>query len=1558
MEIFFALLIIYLNIKISNEDCTTYDNDYFCASSERDEWDSRCFQTPPKTASDYKDTYQDMHYLMGYAQLKYSSDRKTCTITFITKVNSASINNYDSNYKLLYTFGEIEKEENYIILNSETDKYPDGISISAKIVQKDNNETFAKLELEKEYLLWDNIEIIQNETIYQNGQKGSIVELFGWPYEDIYEECDFLKVAGYLGVKISPPNEYLLAGDWTDDNELNPWKYFYQTVSYKLNKTRLGTKHQLKKMINRCRNNGIRIYSQVVISQMTYNGNDAYANHCENNNYNFWGPKTSSGGSPFYTVKGRTENNTNTGLKPIFEYPSVPYCGSDIECLADTSNLIVLLEVNASKSSVQQRIADFFTVLISIGFSGISIYNAKGIMPDYYIEILKKFKENLGGGDLPEDFITNFELKFDNDKDILLCYNGTNFFGQAFTSKLVNNLFSEEDIKKIKFQAEGYPNQMPICNDNNDWIDKQRFVLTVEHPSNHVYDSSNINIVLKNPDTHKNNYISLFNNTIDSNIRIVFSSYSLTEKGTGFPDGLSDCSDIDGCYSVSYTKAYDPLSIGYDTGKENVNWKDGNYSRIHRNIDIVNAMREWLSLKRLTEEELYLYERYKAFGFPTTIPTTILTTIPTTIMTTLPTTIITTTLTTIPTTILTIIPTTIMTTILTTEINYSTDCEEKCLYCDKESKSLNLCIECNKAKNFYPINYNTNSQKYYDCILRDKNPIRFYFNIELQEFRPCYETCLKCNQEGNQSYHNCIECEADHMFRPDEPKNNCIAYCEFYYITPYGQYKCLDNLQCPEEAKYLIKEKNQCIDDCRKDSTYQYLYNGNCVDKCPENTEKDNDNYLCKEINIDKCKLSNDNIDISNDNVLEGIETLSKKYAVEFYYTNNHISNYKNNDYNIIIYKNKNCISELSLSMPKVDFGNCYERIKKASNINEDLIIAVVDKLGQNNPTTFYSFFHPITGEKLNAETICQNDTITVEENLLSFLNENDTNYDLMIFLTDQNINIFNISDLFYTDICYDFKNPLNKDIPLQDRIKTFYPNVTLCDEGCENKGVDIENMTALCDCTFNDIANSNFIKENVFIKDLVGDIFDVINESNILVFKCYKYIFKHFSKSIGGIITLCLLIINSILTAVFFIYEANKVKKYVYDLLENYLSFLHQSKGLNKNELNPPKKKSKFSNILDNSQNKDNLIKDNLIKDNLSENKNIKSNSIGIIDNSKKNNSEITDKILNTEENKTKKQKQQKKKIKKYKNSRFKTQNDLKKDQIKNSNKLFMGIKKKNNSKENLISSSFNTKSKIDNLKLNDNLIDQSLIINNNTPIVNQKNIDFFNEYLSTNPDDMDYDVAVYKDKRTFGEYFCENFIEDQIIATTFIHSEPLKTRCLKIMLFILNIILYFVVNGLFFSEKYISEVYNLEGEEGFFDFFPRSINRLFYTTIVSIIVSFIVDLFFFEEKKIKGIFKREKDEKLLIKEKIVELIKSMQKRYLLFIIIVFFILLLSFFYLLCFNYVYPKTQIEWVKSSITIMIIMQFLSVLKVLLETVLRFLSFRFKSERIYKISKLID
>ena len=66
--------------------------------------------------------------------------------------------------------------------------------------------------------------------------------------------------------------------------------------------------------------------------------------------------------------------------------------------------------------------------------------------------------------------------------------------------------------------------------------------------------------------------------------------------------------------------------------------------------------------------------------------------------------------------------------------------------------------------------------------------------------------------------------------------------------------------------------------------------------------------------------------------------------------------------------------------MPKVDFKNCYNKVKTHYNIKEDLIIVIAKKLNNNNPITSFSFFHPISGEKLEAETICRNETIIVKK--------------------------------------------------------------------------------------------------------------------------------------------------------------------------------------------------------------------------------------------------------------------------------------------------------------------------------------------------------------------------------------------------------------------------------------------------------------------------------------------------------------------------------------------------------------------------------------------------
>ena len=859
---------------------------------------------------------------------------------------------------------------------------------------------------------------------------------------------------------------------------------------------------------------------------------------------------------------------------------------------------------------------------------------------------------------------------------------------------------------------------------------------------------------------------------------------------------------------------------------------------------------------------------------------------PSTIITNAPTTVIPPVITTIPQ----FEPSTIITNAPTTVINIAPTnpqvCpDEKCLTCSEESNKLGLCLSCNTALGYKKVNYTIILTNFLNC-MKPENPQtkKYYFNETLGVYRPCYKTCKQCSKEGNPEKNYCLECENGYMFRPgNNVYNNCVAYSEFYYISNYNQYKSLAVYQCPEEAKYYIKERKSCIDNCEKDEVYKYLYNGNCLKECPEGTRADN--YVCI-VNDDKCTLGKNEIYLSEKDNLEIIVTLVKSYISEFYYTDNYISLYNNEKYRVMIYKNGDCITELSVEMPNVDFQSCYEKVKTKYNIDQRLIIVIVEKLELNNAQTFYSFYHPLSGFKLDADEVCKNETIVVTESLNSVLAKNDTNvYEAQNSLISQGINIFDLNDPFYTDLCYDFDNPIKKDIPLNDRIKILYPDVELCDDGCEIKGINLEDMTSTCDCLFNDLSNSNIIKENPLMESAFGEVFDLINNSNILVLKCFKNIFTHFSSSIGGWITLSLILGQSGLTLTFFLVQSTQVNKYLFNLTKNYIKFIKTKKPKA-----PPKKVMSYENKSDKLKSQTKTEKKTKNRKNL----------------------EIIKDKINFEKNSAQNI------IVPFEDKNMKSSEDL-------------NIKTKDN---------FSTKEE-----------------KSETEETFDKN--FFKEYMSTSPEDMEFDDAVAKDKRKYCEHMKENLIEDQLITAAFIAEDPIKPRTIKIMVFILHLILYFVINGFFFSESFISELYNVnEEDENFFSYLPRSIDKILYTALVSVVIGIITGFFFVDEKKLKGIFRREKDNLNILKQKVKEFMKDLKRRYIAFTIVASLILIISFFYLLCFNYVYPYSQMEWIKSSITIFIIMQILSLLKCILETSMRFLSYKFNSEKLYKISKFLD
>ena len=628
-----AFLLSVLIIGALSEDCSNLNGEYGCQGDQKaypDSWDERRWQTPPRNDEHWKESYQDMHDVVGYAQLKYSSDRRICTIKFIATVNPAL-----GNYQILYKFGDREQESNsFTVTPSQTESYKDGFPISCRVLV--NGQEKAKLVLEDEYFLWDNPTVNQGSQ-YEGGQKGAIVELFGWPYNDIAEECDFLGTAGYMAVKVFPVGEHILTYDTVEDGELNPWWFIYQPVSYRLT-SRGGTKKEFKNMINTCRQKGVRVYADAVINHMAGNGNDMYWDHRNHaGSCVHWGAKNGSDGSPWWTTGWQFENNRYTGKRPGLEFPAVPYTASDFHCERSLNSwtdpnilsrgwLTGLTDLNTEKDYVRQRIADFITSMLSMGVSGIRVDAAKHIHPTDLAAIFKKLKDNLGGGELPEDFTAYLEVLFGGEKDLLMCGGGDYSFGKPFVNKMKAVGLSDSDILKIKIWGSDYPKEFPIC---GYWeIDPIRHAIGLDchddqfpgSSSRDMQDKGSVYVKERNAERHRYFLVQMFTRT-DANwkIKLVLSSYSFIGNAYGYPDGKSDCSRCNpntqcsqNCRrSVPYQKAYNPNSQGYDAGSSG-NWKENTYTRTHRDREVVNAMRQWMGLSSLSSDQLYAKERLKA----------------------------------------------------------------------------------------------------------------------------------------------------------------------------------------------------------------------------------------------------------------------------------------------------------------------------------------------------------------------------------------------------------------------------------------------------------------------------------------------------------------------------------------------------------------------------------------------------------------------------------------------------------------------------------------------------------------------------------------------------------------------------------------------------------------------------------------------------------------------------------------------------------------------------------------------------------------------------------
>ena len=863
------------------------------------------------------------------------------------------------------------------------------------------------------------------------------------------------------------------------------------------------------------------------------------------------------------------------------------------------------------------------------------------------------------------------------------------------------------------------------------------------------------------------------------------------------------------------------------------------------------------------------------------------------------------------------------------ELEVAVDCLdlEKCEKCGEESSINNLCLKCNNDKNYYYLNRFPSKPKndYIDCINEAEKPSNYFFNQNKLAYEPCFSTCTTCDYGGSYEENNCTSCDGiNYIKNPEnEGSTNCLSKCRYLYYIEDDVYSCTTSNFCPEKYSYKIKEKFKCIDNCKNDNKYKYRYNGECFSECPNKTNDDND-FICKDIQNNECYLTEKEINSFNENTtFEEIEYLVIKYTDEFNYTKYHVSQYIYGNYTITLYIINECILELGLGISKIEFGPCYEKIKNGENFtNQELIIAVIDKkIGSKNNKKIikYGIFSSITGKYLNSDEICSDDKITLINSLEEKLSGTKISIQTLEEFASQGIDLFDMSGPFYNDVCFKYNS--KKDIALKDRVLEYFPNITLCEEGCDLIGINITTITAICECYFSETKREENLKDKVLEQAQIGFIEDIINKSNIYVIKCIKsvlkieLIIKYIKKCYGVFIILFLIFIEIICTIIYCISSKKSIDKYILNLANNYIDYLNKKNN----------NKVKFKN--------DNKIK---IKEKTS-----RKNAPPKRDNKNKTEKTKSNYLKNrkylTNQNKTSIKKNYNIIINAGQNSIFKRkQNNIK-------------IPPSKRTKLNLSGEFSNSSGKI--LKFeNKNEISQykSFFISMN----NKSKINIV-KYLETGYDEMDYDEALRKDKRKFCRAYSEKLQDNHIIINTFCSNEPIRPKSIKIIFFILQLDLYFFINGLFYNEEYISKIYHLE-KDTIYTMLSRLFDNLIYATFASIIVSYIIEFFFIEEKKIKSILKIENKNILLLKYALIQILKSIKTRYIFFIIFSYIISLLSLFHIFCFNIVYYHTMQEWIFFSVIIILSIQLLSFLICFFQTCLRFTSFKFKSEKLFKLS----
>ena len=778
------------------------------------------------------------------------------------------------------------------------------------------------------------------------------------------------------------------------------------------------------------------------------------------------------------------------------------------------------------------------------------------------------------------------------------------------------------------------------------------------------------------------------------------------------------------------------------------------------------------------------------------------------------------------------------------------------------------------------VNYNKNNDTYESRVLN------YYLIIDKELETECLVSNCKYCLKNNTNY--CIICNYNYSIIIESNSKNKICFPDPDSVTEKVTEQSTESV-----TEKAINPVPGPVPIDLKNCTKEQILNNECI-KGRMNNEQVDTIYKAIVDDILKDDYKGKNTVIQTENVVFQLS----KYEDQ-----------KNNENPIV---------------SSIDLLECEKILKTKYNISQELSLIVIktDIKSTDLKSTYvqYEIFHPNTLDKLNLE-FCKEVKIEISAPVKLEYGE----IALINSVSESGYNPFNSEDDFYNDICSIYTSENGTDMTLEDRQKEIYGttnNLIMCQNGCKVKSYNKETNKSKCECdiqknsTNTNISNIDFSKEN-----LISTVLGTLNNINLLVLKCFKLALsiENILKNKGRIIMTILYLLFIISLIIYVIKDRGKINMFIKDILYR------------KNNMKELSNKD--------SKNDKNTIKDKVDKKNCKE-KMVNKKEIHIF---KKNKKKGKNKII-INQNIAKKSKNEKnQKLKLHKNATLNINKNANTNKKNPHEPPKIRIKSKNKNKKDVINSTsaINSSNSISNLKskshsrcnkININIIpiqnincgknskkerksSRALINKSNTIKKNSKKK---SKYLYSNDlndqelNNLEYEIAVIIDKRTYFQYYCSLLRKKHLILFTFLPAKDYNLLTLKFSLFLLSISLYFVINALFFNDD---TMHKIHVDHGSFNFIVQ-ISQILYSSVISATINIILKTLSLSEQNILDLKKVTIINYAITKSK--EIRQCIAIKFVIFFVLSNILLLFFWYYISCFCAVYTNTQIILIKDTL----------------------------------------